>query len=108
MSERFHRTQLLLRPDQHEALIEITRRENRSISDVVREMIGQQLDSRARARSATVERQLEALERIRQHREEILAERGGKPIEIDIADMINQMRDEQDERNIAHLRDQCD
>ncbi|MGH2457835.1 MAG: hypothetical protein ACRDIY_03095 [Chloroflexota bacterium] len=108
MSERFHRTQLLLRPDQHEALIEIARRENRSISDVVREMIGQQLDSRAQARSATIQRQLEALERIRQHREAILAERGGKPIEIDIADMINQMREERDEEILGSIADQRD
>ena len=101
MSERFHRTQLLLRPDQHEALAEIARRENRSISDVVREMIGQQLDSRARATSETVQRQLEALERIRQHREGILARRGGVP--IDVGALIDQVREEQDERNVGDL-----
>lgn len=38
-----HRTQILLEPEQHKALTEIARREKRSLSDVVREMLDKQL-----------------------------------------------------------------
>ncbi len=41
-----HRTQILLDPEQHNALAEIARREKRSMSDVVREMLGKQLEER--------------------------------------------------------------
>ncbi len=45
---RYHRTQLLLDPEQHQDLEEIARREHRSVSDVVREMIDAQLAGRKR------------------------------------------------------------
>lgn len=41
-----YRFQILLDPDQHKALAEIARCENRSLSDVVREMIQKQLEER--------------------------------------------------------------
>jgi Arc/MetJ-type ribon-helix-helix transcriptional regulator len=47
-SSGYHRTQLLLDPDQHQDLAEIARRECRSMSDVVREMIDTQLAERKR------------------------------------------------------------
>ncbi len=42
------RTQILLEPEQHQALVEIARRENRSLSDVVRGMVKKQLEERQR------------------------------------------------------------
>lgn len=39
-----HRTQILLEPEQYKALTEIAHREKRSLSDVVREMLGKQLE----------------------------------------------------------------
>ncbi|MBI3973154.1 MAG: ribbon-helix-helix protein, CopG family [Chloroflexi bacterium] len=97
MAERLYRTQVLLEPEQHRALSEIAQREGRSISDVVREMIREQLKEREQAKEAALQRDLALFERIRQHREAILAERGGKPLDIDVVEMINQMRDERDE-----------
>jgi predicted DNA-binding ribbon-helix-helix protein len=47
-SSRYHRTQLLLESEQHEELEEIARREHRSISDIVREMLDAQLAERKR------------------------------------------------------------
>jgi hypothetical protein len=41
-----YRTQILLEPEQHEALAQIARREKRSLSDLVREMLQQQLEER--------------------------------------------------------------
>ncbi|NUM49094.1 MAG: ribbon-helix-helix protein, CopG family [Anaerolineales bacterium] len=46
MQNTRHRTQILLEPDQHQALTEIARQEKRSISEVVREMLRQQLAER--------------------------------------------------------------
>jgi predicted CopG family antitoxin len=40
------RTQILLEPEQHEALVKIARQEKRSLSDVVREMLDRQLVER--------------------------------------------------------------
>jgi predicted DNA-binding protein len=41
-----YRTQILLEPEQHKALAEIARQEKRSLSDIVREMIQNQLEER--------------------------------------------------------------
>ncbi len=103
MPDRLYRTQILLEPEQHEELSQIARREGRSVSDVIREMLRQQLEQRKSSREETRKRRLAALERIRQHREEILKERDGKPIDVDLVEMLHQMREEQDERNLTNL-----
>jgi predicted CopG family antitoxin len=46
------RTQILLEPEQHKILTEIARREKRSLSDVVREMVDDQLAKRKQAELA--------------------------------------------------------
>jgi predicted CopG family antitoxin len=46
MAQTFSRTQILLDPEQHRSLQEIARRERRSFSDVVREMLTRQLAER--------------------------------------------------------------
>ena len=99
MSERLYRTQILLEPEQHRALAERARREGRSVSDLVREMVRQKLDEEKQAEDAVLQRRLGGLERIRQHREEMLARRGGQPIDFDVVEAINSMREEGDERN---------
>jgi predicted DNA-binding protein len=43
-----HRTQILLEPEQHKALYEIAKKEKRSLSDLIREMIDQQIAERKR------------------------------------------------------------
>jgi predicted DNA-binding ribbon-helix-helix protein len=40
------RTQILLEPEQHDALTQMARQEKRSLSDLVREMIDNQLEER--------------------------------------------------------------
>lgn len=100
MGNRLHRTQILLEPEQHHALTQIASREGRSLSDLVREMVKEQLEQRKQAEEAKFQRRREALERIRLHREEILRERGGKPLDFDVVEVINQMREERDEQNL--------
>src|SRR5690349_20528781 len=94
LKERLYRTQILLEPEQHSALSRIARQEGRSISEKVRELIRQQLEQRQSAEDADLQNYLQGLERIRQHREAILTRRGGKPIDIDVVELINQMREE--------------
>jgi len=61
-----HRAQLLLEPEQHEALAEIAEREGRSISDLVREIIRQHLAQRdMEARKRTSLQAIEELSLIR-------------------------------------------
>lgn len=99
--------QILLNTEQRQALEKIAAREGRSISDVASEMIMQELEQRQQVDAARLEQRLAVLERIRRHREEILAERGGEPYDFDVVEVINQMRTERDERNLG-LRSDCD
>jgi len=62
------------------------------VSDVVREMLREQLEERRRAEADDLTRYLEALERIKKHREAILARRGGKPFEMDAAEGMKTLR----------------
>lgn len=105
MTTRMHRTQILLEPEQHQALTEIARREQRSLSDVVREMLHEQLKQRRQDAVAVRKRRLEALERIRRHRQAILDRRDGKPLEIDVVELIDQMRDERDAELTRFIQD---
>ncbi len=105
MAERFYRAQILLEPEQHKALVEIASREGRSISDVVREMITLQLEQREQQVRS---KRREVLERIRQHRAQILEQRGGQPLDVDVVALINKMREERDERNLGHAPDRRD
>ena len=106
--EKFRRTQILLTSEQHRALVEIARREGRSISALVREIVQKELDQRRvneEDPSARKQRRLDALERIREHREAILRENGGKPLDINVVELINQMREERDAQILAAIVD---
>ena len=103
-----HRTQILLERDQYEALTAIARREGRSLSEVVRTFLQQQLDQEQQAADSRLQRQLEALELIRQHRQAILDEQGGVPLDLDVVEMIQQWREEQDAFIFDALRDHRD
>ena len=57
-SLRYQRTQVLLEPCQHDQLDKIAKREHRSLSDVVREMLDAQLAERKRSEMASAARAL--------------------------------------------------
>lgn len=100
MPERLYRTRILLEPEQQRVLAEIARREGRSDSDLVREMIRAQLAQRSQAEEAVRARQLPALDQIRQHGE-ALRERHGGPLEIDIVALLDELREERDAHNLV-------
>ncbi|MGI8589122.1 MAG: ribbon-helix-helix protein, CopG family [Chloroflexia bacterium] len=101
MTKRLYRTQILLELEQHRALVDIAAQEGRSVSELVREMLNAQLEQRERPAEADKQRQLAALERIRLHREGIQRRNDNEPLRIDVVEMINQMREEQDARNLG-------
>ncbi|HEV8636366.1 MAG TPA: ribbon-helix-helix domain-containing protein [Chloroflexota bacterium] len=94
MAVTFHRTQVLLEPEQHRALSALARREGRSMSDLLREIVRRELARREQELEAKKRQWLEGLERIEQRKQEMLARRGGKPIDIDVVQLINEARDE--------------
>ena len=53
-----YRTQILLEPEQHKILTEIARRENRSLSDVIREIVDEEIARRKQTELAAAARVL--------------------------------------------------
>ena len=76
MAERYSRAQLLLRPEQHDRLREIAEREDRSISDVAREMVERGLSAREKDRRSRFQQAREALDQLDQIRQQVLAQHG--------------------------------
>ncbi len=98
---RLHRTQLLLEPDQHRALAEIAAQERRSISDVVRGIIREKLAAQDQDLETRRRRGRALIERVRRLREQILDDRGGKPIETDFLQELDDAREERTRRIIG-------
>jgi hypothetical protein len=84
-----YRTQILLEPEQHKALVEIARQEERSISEIVRHMISQHLEERTR--DAKRQRAIDALDRLTRLREKV-EQRSG----VYQGDLIAEARAERD------------
>jgi hypothetical protein len=91
---KMHRAQILLEPDQHQQLAEIAQHEGTSISEIVRTAVQEWLDERKD--DEILRQRLEALDLIDQHRQAILTRRKGKPLEIDLATTIEQVRGKRD------------
>lgn len=94
-----YRAQILLEPEQHKILAEIAANAGRSISDVVREAVAEYVVTKTH--EDQWERKLKALEKIQQHREEMLRELGGKPIEVDPVKILDEIREERDNELLA-------
>jgi hypothetical protein len=99
MSERYHRAQILLEPDQYRRLRRIAEREDRSISDVAREMVSIGLDVHARDEDVRDQRQSQALDQLRKIREAALARHG-----LYQGDLLAEVRSER-EGDLDHARD---
>jgi hypothetical protein len=85
-----YRAQILLEPEQHNALVEVARRENRSISELMREIVDQWLSQQDEHR--LWEQRMEALERLGQIRERVQQEYG-----IYQGDLIEETRADRDD-----------
>ena len=90
MRNTLYRAQILLEPEQHDALAEMARQENRSISDVVREILREWLATRDR--DAQRQRELQALEELTRLRLKIQEQHG-----VYTGDLLAEAREERDE-----------
>ena len=90
MQQTKYRAQILLEPEQHNALAEVARRENCSISELMREIVDQWLSQQDDQR--LWEQRMEVLERLGQIRESIQQEYG-----VYQGDLIEEARADRDE-----------
>ena len=92
-----YRAQLLLESDQHEALAEIAQQEERSISDLVREIVRQHLAERDD--KARKQREMQAIEQLTQIRARLKEEHG-----VYQGDLLAEVRAEQEEEMVRIWR----
>ena len=92
MRQTKYRAQILLEPEQHAALAEAAEREKRSISEIVREIVGEWLNQQDDRR--LWEQRRDALEYLTQIREGIRRQYGVFP-----GNLIEEARAERDEEN---------
>lgn len=85
-----YRAQILLEPGQHQALTEIAQREGRSISDLVREIVGEHLVERDR--EVRRQRELQAIEELTHIRKQIQEQQG-----VYHVDLVAEVREERDQ-----------
>ena len=90
------RTHILLEIEQVNLLKEIARRERRSVSEVARELIQEGITQIQGKYISERQKRMLALENARRVRAAIHDERGEEYIDIDVVDLINQMREERD------------
>jgi hypothetical protein len=91
VSARYYRAQILLEPEQHKCLKEIAKREERSISDVAREMIDRGLRVREEDKQSRLQRSRKALEQLDKIRLQVLEEYG-----VYDGDLIAEVRSERE------------
>ena len=89
-----YRAQILLEPEQHEALYRLAQSQGRSISEVAREVIQLGLQYIEQDAEALWERRMSAFERLTQIREIVQARYG-----IYIGDLVAEARAERDQQN---------
>jgi hypothetical protein len=91
-----HRTHILLETKQIDQLKEIARREDRSVSELARQLIQEGITQIQEKHNSEKQRRILALENAHRVRQAIRAERQGEPLDIDVVDLINQMREDRD------------
>ena len=93
-----HRAQILLDPRQHRVLREMARREKRSISSLVRDMIDEQLIRVKNEQESRMRHHMEVIDTIRDHRKAVLDTRGSRALAVDIGRIIQENRAERNGR----------
>lgn len=89
-----YRAQILLAEGQYERLRRIALGERRSVSDLMREMVDQEIDRREQAESLRRDGRLAALDQLTAERGAILERRGGRT--VDLVGIFDDLRDERD------------
>lgn len=87
---RLHRTQILLEPDQHQALVHLAREQERSISEIMREIVQYYLAVRDADRR--MERELQAVVNLAEMRHKVQVKHGD-----DLEQLLADARDEREQ-----------
>ncbi len=87
---KMYRAQILLEPEQHQALTRIAQNDQRSISEVVREIVSRYLAEREQENQ--LQREIQALESLTEVRQQLQAEQG-----FWAEDMLAKIRAERDQ-----------
>jgi hypothetical protein len=85
-----HRAQILLEPEHHRTLAEITHHEGRSISDLVHEIVGQYLAEQNQ--KARLQREIQAIEELTHIRKQLQEQHG-----VYRVDLVTEMRAEREQ-----------
>ncbi|MEW5958842.1 MAG: hypothetical protein AB1801_14005 [Chloroflexota bacterium] len=85
-----YRAQILLEPDQHRTLAQIAEQERRSISEVVRQIVGQYLVEREQA--TQLQREMQAIDTLTQIRRQIEQKHG-----VYQGDILSEIRAEREQ-----------
>ena len=93
MSSSLYRAQILLENEQQAQIAELAQRQGRSFSELMREIVQIYLDEQ----EALSQTRQSAFEQLKAHRDEMLARRNGKVLELDAAIMIDALREERDD-----------
>jgi metal-responsive CopG/Arc/MetJ family transcriptional regulator len=99
---KMHRVQIFLDDELLRKLAKIARKKGTSISEIIRAAVKEWLTGRRE--QDMLNKRLEDLEVTENHRQEILARRGGKPLNFNVAEVIQQMRAERANELIAMKR----
>jgi len=92
-----------LNPKMSQILVNIAYQEGQSVIEWVEKILQEAIYKYALPKDKLLSEQLNALERIKQHRTEILVKRDNQPLNIDIASLLQDIREERDADFIANF-----
>lgn len=101
MANPLHRTQILLREEQHEELSTLAARRGISLSELIRNLVDTELQIEEEQLRARSDRKLRALAEVASHARDALRNRGGKPLEVDLAALIEESREQRDDEIVG-------
>lgn len=107
MVEQLAGTQIYLKPSLSQALSNIAQQEAKTVVYLVEELLEKAIRRKQQAQEPKKIR-LAALERIKQHRAEILVERKGNPLQINLAAILEGVREERDDELFANYINRSD
>lgn len=87
--------QIRLNPQQSQILMQIAEEEGQAILKLVEQIIQEAIERRQKQ---TLAEKIAGFERIKQHRDAILARRQGKTLQIDVTQLLDEIREERDEQ----------
>lgn len=96
MALPLHRTQVLLEPHQHQELTRLAARENRSLSDLLREIVDKELERKRQDGQLVRAERLAAIEQIRENRRRAVASGEVDP-DLDSVELLREAREERAE-----------